>query len=279
MRRTITKLGACLAAALFALAPAALAQIEAIAQARHDLNLSFTLAGRLGEAHVQPGDEVTAGQPLLRLEDQESRAQIQLLRLRAESSLEIEAAEADYAMAQVDEQRVKDAFTRNAAARFEVERAELDTKRALLALELFRQRKQEAEHQLNQAEILHQRYTLRSPVDGTVEEVLIEVGESTEALRPVLRLVVTNPLHIEVNAPTAETMRLKVGAPVWLRFRLPDWRGYAEGRIVHIAAVADAASETRLVRVETPNPDDLPAGCYVEVHFERPEGAVAQSEQ
>lgn len=279
MRPSAIRLAICLAAALFALAPAALAQIEAIAQARHDLKLSFTLAGRIGEVLVEPGDAVQAGQPLLRLEDEESRAQIQLLRLRAESNLEIEAAEADYAMTQVDEARVKDAFSRNAAARFEVERAELDTRRAFLALELFRQRKQEAEHQLRQAEILNQRYTLRSPVDGVIEEVLLEVGESTEALRPVVRLVVTNPLRIDVNAPTAETMRLDVGAPVWLRFKLPDHEGYTQGRIVHIASVADAASETRLVRVETPNPKNLPAGTYVEVTFQRPEGFAAQNER
>ena len=51
------------------------------------------------------------------------------------------------------------------------------------------------------------------------------------------------------------------------------------GRVIHIAAVADAASDTRLVRVEIPNKIGLPAGCQVTVSFgAKPDASASGSD-
>jgi len=251
------------------------AQIEAIAKPRSDLELSFTVSGRVDAVLVERGEQVETGQPLLRLDDSESGSRLELLRLRAESELEALAAEAEWKMAVADEKRVRDAHARDAAADFEVERAELEVKRKRLAFELFEQRRIEARHQLRQAEIQHERFTLRAPGSGSVEDINVEAGESIEALRPVIRVVQTDPLIVSAPTPLARSQSLDVGAPAWIRFRLPGETAAREGEIVHIAKVADAASETRIVRIELPNSDDLPAGTPVLVYYEPP-GSGAQ---
>lgn len=259
---------------LVASSSVASAQIEAIATPKSDLELSFTVSGRVDDVLVERGEEVETGDPLVRLDDSESEARLVLLRLRAESELEALAAEAEWKMAVADEKRVREAHARDAAADFEVERAELEVKRKRLAYELFEQRRIEARHQLRQAEIQHERYTLRAPSSGSVEDIRLEPGESVDALRPVIRVVQIDPLIVSAPTPLERSQSLEVGAPAWIRFRLPGESEARRGEIVHIAKVADAASETRLVRIELRNPDELPAGSPVLVFFEAPAGAT-----
>jgi multidrug efflux system membrane fusion protein len=255
------------------LAPPAAADVEAIARAKRDLQLSFTVAGQVADVLVEPGDRVEADQPLLRLDDEEIASNLRLLRLRAESTLEMDAAEAEWKMAQADEKRVRSSFAQDAAAEFEVERAELETLRQRLRFELFQQRREEAMLNLRQAEIRQTRYTMRAPMDGVVEEVIIETGEAVDALQPVVRVVVIDPLVVDAPVPTADTLSLAEGDPAWVLFQLPGQTAPIQGRITQVASVADAASETRRVRIEIPNPDALPAGSAVSVFLDPPEPA------
>lgn len=251
-------------------AAAARAQVEAIATPRHDLRLGFTVAGRVVQTLVQPGDRVEQGQPLVRLDDQESQAQIDLYVLRGESDLDELAAEAEWRLAQNEEARVRDAFSKEAAGAFEVERAALQTQRKQTELAIARQRRAEAQAMLRQARARHGEYTLLAPMSGVIEQTLVSPGEMVEASRPVLRLVVTDPLRVEAPVLTRQTMSLRVGAPAWVTLSLPGQTEAVRGKIVHIAQVADAASDTRVVRIEIPNPTGLPAGCHAMVAFGPP---------
>lgn len=246
------------------------AQVEAIALPRHDLRLGFTVAGRVTETLVQPGDHVAQGQALVRLDNRESQAQIDLYALRAESELDELAAEAEWRLAQNEEARVRDAFSKSAAGAFEVERAALQTQRKETELAIARQRRAEAQAMLRQARARNDEYTLLAPMAGVIEQTLVSPGEMVEASRPVLRLVVTDPLRLEAPVATGDTVPLRVGAPAWVTLSLPDQESAIRGQIVHIAQVADAASDTRVVRIEIPNPDGLPAGCHAFVTFTAP---------
>lgn len=251
-------------------AASASAQVEAIAAPRHDLKLGFTVAGRVAQTLVEPGDRVEQGQALVRLDDRETQAQIDLYALRAQSDLDELAAEAEWQLAQNEEARVRDAFEKDAAGAFEVERAALQTKRKETELAIARQRRSEARAILRQATARHEEYTLLAPISGVIEQTLVSPGEMVEASRPVMRLVVTDPLRLDAPVPTRQTIALLVGGPAWVTLSLPEQPGAIMGRIVHIAQVADGASDTRIVRVEIPNPAGLPAGCHARIEFEQP---------
>ncbi len=258
-----------LAAASFALAAPAPSPspIEAVALARFDLRLGFTVPGRVTEVLVEPGQRVEADQALARLDDRETRTQIEVYTLRAESDLEIQAAEAELGLAQNEEARIRDAFNKSAAGVFEVERAALESRRRAMAVELARQRREEAMAQLALVRIRHEQNTLRAPIAGTIEQVLISSGEMVEALKPVLRLVVTDPLRVEAPVPTQTTLRLSLGERAHVRLLLPEENQPLLGRVIQIAQVADPASDTRVVRIEAANPRGLPAGCRVVIEF------------
>ncbi len=241
--------------------------VEAYTRARVDLRLAFVVSGRVAEVLVSEGQSVRAGDPIARLADPEGEAQIRLLTLRAQSTLEVDAAVADYELAQVREGMVKSAAERGGASAFEVRESELESIRARLAAELFEQRRDEAMLQLEQARERHAQFTLLAPSDGVIDEIIIKPGETVEGLEPIARLVAIDSLLTDAQVDTGDTLTLTQGGMVNVEFVIGENRWTAEGRIVYVAAVADAASDTRRVRVEIPNSEGRPAGTRVFLTF------------
>jgi len=259
-------------------APAAPADhVQAVAKPSRDLELAFTTAGRVAVVHVQPGQQVQAGQPLIDLDDAATRAQLQLLTLRAESDLAVRSAEASLRLAQNDEARIREALSRDAAAPFELERAQLQTLQAQLTLELARQRRREAQLTLAQAQEQAAQLRLFAPAAGVVERVDVEPGETVQAHQTVLRLVAIDPLRVEAAIPTERTLSIEPGDAVWAVWPLAKRPRALRGRVVHIAAVADPASQTRTVVCLMPNPEKLPAGAGVQLWLVEPPLAEAPS--
>lgn len=242
--------------------------VEAVAQPSVDLRLALAVPGVVASVEAKPGDRVEAGATLLALDDREAVALEALQRLRAQSTLEVEAAEAEWRLAQNEEARVRDAFEKGAAGGFEVERAALQTGRRKVELDLASRRREESAILLRQATLRREQFTLRAPAGGIVEQVLVEPGEGVQAQQPVVRLVSTDPLWIEAPVPTSRTLGLRPGAVARVRLVLPGDPVTLSARVISVASVADAASDTRLVRLEAPNPLGLPAGARVSVEFE-----------
>lgn len=241
---------------------------EAVTESEVDLELAFTIPGLVEEVLVRAGDPVGPGQVLARLDTGEIDASLALARVRAESTLAIEEAEALLGLAGNELARVEEAYAKGGVTEFEVERARLERTRRAVALDLARQRQGEYELQLRQLEATRTRYEVRSPVAGHVEEVPVRPGETVEELVPVARVVSVGTLRLDVAVPLAATLGLEVGgvAEVRLSGVAPDG-GAMEGRIVHVARVADAASGTRLVRIEVPNEAGVPGGARARVRF------------
>jgi len=250
-------------------------------QPSEDVTLAFTRAGRVLKVLVKPGDVVKAGQLLVQLDDAAERARLEQLKIQAEDTTRIRAAEAQLAQRKVDLAKLEWAFKRGAATDMEVERARLDVRIAELSLELAQVQHKQDRLQYEQAKIELERMRLVSPISGRVEQVVVEPGESADALQNVIRVVNIDPLWVDVPASVAEVRRLKlsVGDPAEVTF-LTGEAGRpgptVVGKVIYIAAVADAASNTQTVRVEVPNKALRPAGEHVKVRFKAPP-RVAQS--
>jgi len=242
-------------------------QVEAITSARYDLALAFTVDGKVISVPVKPGDRVEKGQLLIQLDDQEGQSLINLYTLRANSDLAARSAEAALRLARVEEKAIRAAFEKDAATPIEIERTQIRTEQAALELDLAQQRGREAIQQLAQAQALHDQYSLSAPISGVVDAVGIAQGETVERLKPVLRLVVIDPLWIDAAVPIQQTLSLKPGDHASVVSTLPGFDQPIHGRIIHLAQVADAASGTRIVRIEVPNQAAMPAGGQVLVTF------------
>ena len=250
--------------------PGAWAQVDALTQARYDLKLAFTVEGQVWEVPVQHGQKVEAGQLLIGLRDEEGAALVDLWKLRADSDLEVRTREERLKLAQLEESMLKELRTGNAANPQELRRAELGAAVATLELATAAQQKIEAKLQYDQAKARHDRYQLTAPRAGVVEVVAVAAGESVEANKPVLRMVVIDPLLIEAWVALEDSMQLAAEQPVWVKHRLPGESEPVMGRIISVGQVAESGSQTRMIRIELANPKGLPAGGHVDVFFKDP---------
>jgi len=241
--------------------------LQGITAPNADITLSFVVAGRVSDVLVQPGTTVEKDQLLVHLYDQPEKIQCQQLKMLSEDRTKIQAAQAELAQKQVDLKKLEQAKAKGAASLWEVEHlflnvriAELSLKSAVLEQQQYRQRYDHASSQLV-------RMRLAAPIDGLVEEVNVEVGESIGTLGPVVRVVQNDPLWIDVPVPMAQARDLKLGQDAWITFPGATSDASPNGRIINISAVADAASETLGIRIEVPNPLKRPAGERVAVAF------------
>lgn len=227
--------------------------------------MSFPLTGKVAKVLVQQGDRVKKGQPLIQLDDSVEALELQALQEQAEQKIRVEAAEKSLDQKRVELEKKEWAYKRKAATELEVKQARLDVDIAELSLQLSKFQRTQDRLKYLQAKARLDRMTLRSEVDGLVENVLVEPGEVVTHETKAIRVVQIDPLWLDVPVPMGQAAHLQAGAVARVTFSIGQ--ASRDGKVLHVAAVADAASRTRTVRVELPNPDGRAAGEHVTVTF------------
>lgn len=253
--------------------PPSSAWMQAKSLPSSDLTLSFVRPGTVETVQVKQGDTVRQGQLLVQLEDAVEQAQLAQALAEAEDRTRIEAAQARLEQARVDLDKTKQAAAGGGATETEVEHARLEVTINELSLQLAKFQQQQAQRSVEQLRRSLERMQLKSRIDGLVEKIHLQPGESADALQEVIRIVSIDPLWIDVDVPIQQARQHKPVKPgqaarpnQLARVRL----GSADappvtGRIIFRAAVGDAPSGTLVMRIEVPNPDRVPAGqfCWV----------------
>ena len=108
-------------------------------------------------------------------------------------------------------------------------------------------------------------FELRSPVDGIVEKLSIEAGESPRPGEEHIRIVSVKPMWVEVPVPKDLAVTLKNNQTAMVTF--PKATKSQQGNIIFISPVADTASDTVRVKIELPNPEERLVGERVKVEF------------
>ncbi len=258
---------ACLAAV--SAGPALAGQIEAITRPSEDVTLSFVRPGRIEKIMVKEGDTVEADSDLAQQDDKAGLAQLEQLKAQAEDTTRIKAAEAQAAQKEVDLKKTQELFLKKVATQFELDHAELDVIIAKLSLKLAQFEQTQDRRKYEEAQILVDRMTLKSPIAGRIEQLFAKRGESVDALEKVARVVRIDPLWVDVPVPLAEARGIGPRHAAKVTFDSGASAVTVTGKVIHVAAVADAASGTRTVRVEVSNnfKPARPAGERVKISF------------
>ena len=240
--------------------------VAAITTPSADITLSFVQPGRIADININEGQSVKAGQVLVQQDDAVERARLAQLEADSQNIINVQAGEASLAQKQVDLKKLEKAAALNAATALEVEHAKLDVKIADLSVKLAVFEHEQAQRKYEEAKIQIDNMSLKSPIDGIIEKIEFETGESVNALEDVVRVVQINPLWIDVPVPLTKARDLRNINTADVIFPGPNETS-VEGTIVFIGAVADAASSTLRVRIQVPNQSLRPAGEHVRVIF------------
>ena len=254
---------------------------EWITRARQDAPLGFTLAVEVQEIKAKGGMTVKKDDELIRARDGEVLAALAAQKARADNKTEVDSAtfQRDLAKARFD--GVKEAKAADASSKAEYEEREAQFKVAEVAVESAEKRLIEEAHRADQLREQAKRYRILAPFDGIVDQVVCEIGQTVTENQPVMRLVDIEALYVDVPIRTDQTLGLKLraGHLAWVLLDVPGEPVMLVGKILYVAPTADAASNTRRVRVEVANADLLPPGTAASVRFSAPEGNWNESER
>lgn len=190
--------------------------------ARVESNLGFRVAGKIVERLVNVGQQVKAGEPLMRIDETDLR-----LALAAKRNAVV-AARATVVQTDADEKRyanlVNDGWT--SRQRYEQAKAASDTANAQLAA---------AEADARVAENQTTYSVLVADADGTIMQALGEPGQVVSAGQTVVRLAQSGPREAVVALP--ETMRPAIGSLAEASLYGSDGRRFT----AHLRQLSDSA--------------------------------------
>ncbi|NOJ39188.1 efflux RND transporter periplasmic adaptor subunit [Bradyrhizobium australiense] len=196
--------------------------------ARVQSNLGFRVAGKIVERLVNTGQQVKAGEPLMRIDETDLRLAVTAKRNA------VAAARASVVQTDADEQRYAKLVSNGWASqqRYEQAKAASDTAKAQLAT---------AEADAGVAENEATYSVLVADADGTVVETLGEPGQVVSAGQTVVRIAKAGPREAVVALP--ETIRPAIGSVAEASVY-----GAADGRryTAHLRQLSDSAdAQTR----------------------------------
>jgi len=248
-------------------------EIQAVTMPSADITLSFVVSGKISEILVKEGDSVEKGALLASLDNKPERIQVEQLKVQAVDQTRILSAKAELAQKKVDLKKLEAASAKGAASTWEVEHMRLSVKMAELSLRAAVIEQEQNQREYKKAVSQLERMHLVAPVAGRVEKVAVETGEAVERLGPVIQLVKIDPLWIDVPVPLDQAEQMAPAQPVAVSFSDNPTKDSGKGQIIHVSAVADAASDTLRVRIEVSNPRLRPAGERITVEFLQDRGA------
>jgi len=180
-----------------------------------NIAVASPLPGVVARVNVRVGEYVAAGAPLFTLDARPLAAEV-ASREAAVRVAEARVPESEAQLAEADDQlaKIRALADPRAVSREEIVRRETATRAAASRLKITQAGLVQARAQLNQAQVEHDRLTVRAPVAGEVLQLNVRPGEFVapgEGQPPVV-LGDTRRLHVRVDIDESDAWRFKPGA-------------------------------------------------------------------
>lgn len=217
--------------------------------------LAVKVPGRVLRMYVDEGSRVSKGQPVLELETDYIRLNLQ----RAEADARrAQAAEND---AQNDLNRKKDLIAKDSIPRATYDRSQTNYEQAQAA-------RMSAQAQASMFRQQLADSTVRSPIDGVIAEKRTDVGQRLGDNTVALVVVQTSPLKLRFRVPEKYLATVHKGQSV--RATVDPYPGQVfEGKVTVVGGVIDPATRSLLVETEFPNRDGkLRPGLFARVEMD-----------
>ena len=227
--------------------------IEGFTEPHRTLHLAAPEWGIVQRVLVKEGEDVAAGQPLVRLDDDLLQSQLAIAKQQMEATGKLKAAAAELEVFEKRLSKLTQLLAARQASREEVERARADRDAAEGRLLTEREERELLRLQYEKVRVQIGRRTLLAPISGKVAEVLKHEGEGIGPSDPgVVRLVELNPLRVVFLMTRPQAAVLRTGQAVQVVFAVSHEKGDAV--IESVSDMTDAESGMVSVKALLPNP-------------------------
>ena len=211
-------------------------------EALHDVLVAAERAGRVEWVGPSEGDFVTAGQVLAKID-------------LAQAEADLSKARSAFELARKQTERRSALLQQKVVSKEELDKAETELS--------------SARSDLTQAQVAFDQGRVLSPINGRINDLLVDPGEYVNTGSPVAELVDVSKIRINLNAPELDVRYLSVGQEVDVRVdAYPDetWKGVVD----FVAFKADESTKTFRTRVVVDNPEGrIRPGMLARVQLKR----------
>ena len=212
-------------------------------RAVHETTIGSKLLARVVEVNLKAGQKVQAGDVLVRLDDTDLRAKLQ------QAKAAVASAEAVHRQAAADERRYAQLVRSRTISQQQYENAVATLQSAEADLH-------RAQAAVNEVQATLDWATIRSPIDGTVIDKKVDVGDMVTPGQMLVTLF--DPKHMQLVASVRESLthRLQVGQSIGVQ--VEGLSKQCSGTVSEIVPESQSASRSFQVKVTGP----CPAGIY-----------------
>lgn len=251
--------------------------LTGVVRARRKATIAAQVMGAVRRVAVEEGQQVTAGQELIELDDQQLASGVAAARaMRDEADAAIgagrqavSAAEAQLALAKVTHERYQTLLSKKSASQHEYDVADAGLNAAQASLEQARAstaqasaKRAQAEANLASAETTVGYGRISAPMAGVVTERFVDPGDLASPGMPLLEIEQAGEYQLEAAVPESLISSLRVGQQVGVAIESLGDSGPTEGRITQIDAAGDADSRTFTVKASLGSQAGLRSGLY-----------------
>jgi len=221
-------------------------------ESRRKSRISAEVSGRVEALPFDAGDAVEAGDTLVRLDDADLQAQLEV----AQSALA--AAEARLEEARQAFRRTKNLYEQNSASEQQMDQA-------TAALHQAEAQRSQAEAEIRKLRIRLDKTTVKAPFAGTVVSTHIETGELAQPGTPLITLL--DPERLRLVARVQESRIPELMGNGAARIRIPALDRDFPAERVTIVPQGDERTHTFQVRLRLPEGTPASAGMFGRAEF------------
>ncbi|GBD35405.1 Multidrug resistance protein MdtA [bacterium HR36] len=197
--------------------------------------------GQLQQVYVRLGSQLSAGDLIAQLDDTVSRPEMEMAKVRAESTADIEVAkrirdywDLEYKIAQQVNRAVP-----NAVAMLELRQREVQRDRYEFEWIASVEKNHIARHEYEQKRRLWELHQIRSPIPGEVTKLYKRVGEGVKAGETIVRIANYDRLYVEGAIPLPMRAMVRPGMRVLVEpERQQGWLKELRGHTATVTGLA-----------------------------------------
>jgi multidrug efflux pump subunit AcrA (membrane-fusion protein) len=229
--------------------------------------LQFNTMGLVQSVPVKEGDSVKKGDLLMKQDTDIDEAEYQRLKKESDSQARIEFYRYDLEVKKATLARMTSSpDVQKAYNESEITEAKANVDKAVKQIEVA-----ELDHNGDVVKAVQQKFkldkmVLLSPFDGKIEEIGTHEGElaTMDKDKPAITVVKNDPADVIITTLTSmQVSKLAKGDAFQVKY--PDEDKWREAKVKFIAPVADAGSNTQVIKLELPNPEGRNTGLPVQV--------------